>query len=250
MAPSCVSNSTILTMTRQCTQVTHVMSVIQIHDLQVTLNEKEKKQSCHKILLSTLSNCIFWFRRDKCLELIPVYSLFSLPPPHGHVRKKMQAFKYLSLNKHQSQNLLQINYFRGKESWKMGSWPWSPFGLEDKAPWISWMFHFGGLSTYWQTRNERFGHNTGYFFLSSVATSLRFWGKGRYVKRNPQIRKNNEKSQAVLNKLIGKMRLWLSLFLFWLQNYNHTYSVHVHISRKHTIVQPLILIQTTVVILT
>ena len=30
---------------------------------------------------------------------------------------------------------------KSKKSWKMGSWPGSPFGLEDKAPWTSWMFN-------------------------------------------------------------------------------------------------------------
>ena len=71
--------------------------------------------------------------------------------------------------------------------------PGSPFGLEDKAPWTSWMLNFGGLyrlSTSPQTRNQRFGHNKGYFFLSSVATSLpsrKYRGKMRFVN-NPEIR--------------------------------------------------------------
>ena len=57
----------------------------------------------------------------------------------------------------------------------MGSGPGSPFGLEDKAPLnlldVSfWRLY--RLSTSLQTRNERFEHNTGYFLLSLVATSL------------------------------------------------------------------------------
>ena len=66
---------------------------------------------------------------------------------------------------------------------KMSSGPGSPFGLQHKAPWTSRMFNFWRiytLSTSPQTRNSRFGHNTGYFFLSLVATSLLsriFWAK-------------------------------------------------------------------------
>ena len=33
-----------------------------------------------------------------------------------------------------------------KKSWKMGCGPGSPFGLEDKAPWISWLFNFWGFT--------------------------------------------------------------------------------------------------------
>ena len=33
-----------------------------------------------------------------------------------------------------------------KKSWKMGGGPGSPFGREDKAPWTSWMFNFGGFT--------------------------------------------------------------------------------------------------------
>ena len=32
------------------------------------------------------------------------------------------------------------------KSWKMGSRPGSPFGHEDKAPWTSLIFHFGGFT--------------------------------------------------------------------------------------------------------
>ena len=56
-----------------------------------------------------------------------------------------------------------------QKSWKMGSGPGSPFGLEDKAPWTSWMFNLGRiyrLSTSPQTRNLRFGHILGGCFSS------------------------------------------------------------------------------------
>ena len=33
-----------------------------------------------------------------------------------------------------------------KKSWKMGSGSGCPFGLEDKAPWTSWMFNLGGIT--------------------------------------------------------------------------------------------------------
>ena len=41
-----------------------------------------------------------------------------------------------------------------KKSWKLGSGPGSPFGLEDKAPWISWMFNFGGFTDSPHPRNQ------------------------------------------------------------------------------------------------
>ena len=70
-----------------------------------------------------------------------------------------------------------------QKSWKMGSGPGSPFGLEDKSPCTSWMFHFWGFTDsphpHKIIRNRRFGHNTGYFFLSlgMVATSLLSLGR-------------------------------------------------------------------------
>ena len=77
---------------------------------------------------------------------------------------------------------------------KMGCGPGSPVGVEDKAPWTSWMFNFWGQFTYSPyPHKQETGHNTGYFFLSWVATSLlsrKFWGKGRFVK-------NQEKSWEI-----------------------------------------------------
>ena len=79
---------------------------------------------------------------------------------------------------------------KSKESWKMGSGPEYPFGLEDKAS----TEHpacliLGDLQTLHIP--TKFGHNTGYFFLSLVATSRlprTFQGKGRFVK-HPEIKK-------------------------------------------------------------
>ena len=40
----------------------------------------------------------------------------------------------------------EVWFDKSTKSWKMGSGPGSPFGLEDKAPWTSWMFIFGGFT--------------------------------------------------------------------------------------------------------
>ena len=64
--------------------------------------------------------------------------------------------------------------------WSRGQ---SPLNLLDVQFWRIYR-----LSTSPQTGNKRFIHNTGYSFLSLVATSLlsrTFWGKGRSVK-NPE----------------------------------------------------------------
>ena len=41
---------------------------------------------------------------------------------------------------------LRVWFDKSINSWKMGSRPGSPFGLEGKAPWTSWMFNYGGFT--------------------------------------------------------------------------------------------------------
>ena len=88
---------------------------------------------------------------------------------------------------------------KSKKCWIMASGPGSPFGLEDKTPWTSWMFNFGGLSTSPQTRNLRFGHNILLSFLCGSINVLlfffsrKFWGKGRFVQKTW----NQEKSWKI-----------------------------------------------------
>ena len=64
-----------------------------------------------------------------------------------------------------------VRFDKSKKSWRMGSRPGSPFGLEDEAPWTSWMLNFWRiyrLDTY--TKLEVW---TQYgLLLSLVATSL------------------------------------------------------------------------------
>ena len=52
-----------------------------------------------------------------------------------------------------SKPLAGVWFDKSIKFWKMGSGPGSPFGLEDKAPWTSWMFNFGGFTDSPQTRN-------------------------------------------------------------------------------------------------
>ena len=72
-----------------------------------------------------------------------------------------------------------------KKSWKMGSGPRSPFGLEDKTPWA---FKFGGFTeSPHPHKQETRGLDTiqATSFFSLVATSLlsrNFLGKGWFVK--------------------------------------------------------------------
>ena len=115
-----------------------------------------------------------------------------------------------------------------KVTWKimiMGSGPGSAFGLEDKAPWTSWMFNFGGftvlpytdvcvalhtqcfpsvcektsqatsqdLQTLHIPTNKKLEVCKQCRLLSLMATSLlswNVWGKGRFV-RNPEILRNH-----------------------------------------------------------
>ena len=79
----------------------------------------------------------------------------------------------------------------------MGTGPGSPFGLEDKAPWISWMFNFGGFTdSPHPHRQETRGLDTiqfsirgGYCTFVISLLSRKFWAKGRLVKT--KILKNN-----------------------------------------------------------
>ena len=50
--------------------------------------------------------------------------------------------KYMCIYVHMS----GVWFDNSKKSWKMDSGPGSPFGQEDKAPWTSWMFNFGGFT--------------------------------------------------------------------------------------------------------
>ena len=72
---------------------------------------------------------------------------------------------------------------------KMGSGPGSPFGLEDKAPWTSWMFNFEGFTdSPHPHRQETRGLDTTQvtafipWWLYIFLLSRKSWGKGRFVK--------------------------------------------------------------------
>ena len=91
-----------------------------------------------------------------------------------------------------------------KKSGKMGSRPGSPFGLEDKAPWTSWMFNFGGFtdSPHPHKQTKIWGLDTiqATSFFPWLATSLLsrnlYRQRENCIKKNQEIRKNPEKSQA------------------------------------------------------
>ena len=66
---------------------------------------------------------------------------------------------------------------------KIGSAPGSPFDLEDKAPWTSWMFNFGGWTD------------------SPHPNKLKVWTQCRlllFFFLNPEIWKNPEKSLSLV----------------------------------------------------
>ena len=97
---------------------------------------------------------------------------------------------------------------------KMGSGRGSPIGLEDKAPWTSRMFTFGGFTDSPHPHKQEtrwFGHNTGYFFLSLVATSLlsrKFWGKGR-CEQNSESGKILENPRPGYNDRCSKLAYFI-----------------------------------------
>ena len=69
---------------------------------------------------------------------------------------------------------------------KMGSGPGTPFGLEDKAPLnlldVSFLW-IHRLSTSPQTRNSRFGHNTGFPWWLLLFFQENFEAKGDLYKK-------------------------------------------------------------------
>ena len=107
-----------------------------------------------------------------------------------------------------------------QKSGKMGSWPGSPFGLEDKPPWTSWMFNFGGFTdSPHPNKRETRGLDTiqAASFFPLVATSLlsrRFWGKWSFVKTT-EIRKNPEKSLEWYWMINNRESLITELHLIW-----------------------------------
>ena len=126
---------------------------------------------------------------------------------------------------------------KSKKSWKMGR-SGSPFGLEDKASWTSWMLE--DLQTLHIPTNNKLEVWTQYRLLLSLlggyfSSFKKIWGKGRFVQ-NPKIRKNPEKSQAckisnffpkaLIFSFINSKAKFLSVYLlivnqiYWF-NYTH-----------------------------
>ena len=81
---------------------------------------------------------------------------------------------------------------------KMGSGPGSPFGLEDKAPWTSWMFNFGGFTDSPHPHKPR-GLDT---IQTTSLLSRSIWGTGRFVKmlKSGNIRSNHMQARYIYIK--------------------------------------------------
>ena len=85
---------------------------------------------------------------------------------------------------------------------KSGSRPGCPFALEDKSPWTSWMFSFGGYTDSphhhkQETRGLDTIQATSFFPWWLLLFFQKHLGKGKFVK-NPEIRKYPEKSHACM----------------------------------------------------
>ena len=105
-------------------------------------------------------------------------------------------FLYISLDSYMKYRQISGVWFdTGKKSWRMGIGPECPFDLEDKAPWTSWMFNFGGFTDSPHPRKQETRGLDTIQATSFVTWWLllfyqeMFWDKGRFVK-NPEIRKN------------------------------------------------------------
>ena len=140
---------------------------------------------------------------------------------------------------------LQVSFgwFRGviwqkEKSWIIGSGPGPPFGLEDKAPWTSRMFNFRGFT------DSPHAHQQETRSLDTIQVtsfrSKRFWGKEKKIK-NPEIRKNPEKSQKNHFKREPEMHVllaasqhvpdvdkWLAGWTYHQTNINSTCKAVIH----------------------
>ena len=90
-----------------------------------------------------------------------------------------------------------------KKSWKMGSGPGSPFGLEDKAPWASWMFNCGGFTDSPHLhKQEARGLDTiqATSFLVATCTSFKTILKQRKICKKSW---NQEKSWEIISLKIS-----------------------------------------------
>ena len=96
-----------------------------------------------------------------------------------------------------------------KKSWKLGSRPGSLYGLEDRAPWTSWMCNFGGFTNSPHPHKQGFRHNTGYF--SSFKKILRQRKICKKILKWGKIPKNHTPEEW--NSRPGACLAWKSLVL-------------------------------------
>ena len=93
-----------------------------------------------------------------------------------------------------------MRFDKSKKSWTMGTGLGNPLVWRTKPPEPPGCLNLEDLQTLHIPTNYWFGHNTGYFFLSLVATSVlsrKFWGTREiYNEKNLEIRKNPKKKQA------------------------------------------------------
>ena len=133
---------------------------------------------------------------------------FSFMTQWNKLKLSQVEFLYISLDSYMKYRQISGVWFdTGKKSWRMGIGPECPFGLEDKAPWTSWMFNFGGFTDSPHPRKQETRgldpvQATSFFpWWLLLFYQEMFWGKGRFVK-NPEIRKNYEARHICYHKLI------------------------------------------------
>ena len=113
--------------------------------------------------------------------------MYTLRPiVRHHVWKRCYCRMFISVMQYRAGGVIWTK----NPQWKMGSGPGSPFALEDKAPWTSWMFNFGGFtdSPHPHKQDTR-GLDTikaTSFFPWWILLSRTFWGKGRFIKKIPK----------------------------------------------------------------
>ena len=79
------------------------------------------------------------------------------------------------------------------KSWKVGSRPGSPFGVEDKAPWTYWMFYFWRI--YRLSTDKKLEVWTQYRLLLSFIGG--YFSSLKKILRQRETYKNPEKSQDI-----------------------------------------------------
>ena len=115
-------------------------------------------------------------------------SCICTPSSHTH----LNLFMWHALYK-QKQHYSGVWSDRSTKSWKMGSRSGCPFGLEDDAPWTSWMFNYGGFRDSPQTRSLDTIHTLFLFMVATSILSRKFWGQGKFCKKSW----NQEKSWEI-----------------------------------------------------